>query len=108
MFDAQDTVHLLLDDPLSNVDLCPASEMKRLTGRLADDLDKTVVAKLNDINFAAGWDHQIVALRSVRVMLDVPFPPGPKGCRPRLCARSARTSVVAIERKGHRPDMHWR
>jgi iron complex transport system ATP-binding protein len=67
---AQDTDHLLLDEPLNNLDLRHAQEMMRLTRRLVDEFGKTVVVVLHDINFAACWADHVVAMREGRVVQD--------------------------------------
>ena len=60
---AQDTEYVLLDEPLNNLDMAHAVAMMRLLRRLADDLGKTVVIVIHDINFASIWSDRIVALR---------------------------------------------
>lgn len=65
---AQDTDYVLLDEPLNNLDLVHARAMMRLARRAADDLGKTVVAVLHDINFAAAWSDRIVAMKDGRVL----------------------------------------
>ncbi|QAY71377.1 ABC transporter ATP-binding protein [Xylanimonas protaetiae] len=65
---AQDTDYVLLDEPLSNLDLKHARAMMRLARRAADELGKTVVAVLHDVNFASCWSDTIVAMRDGRVV----------------------------------------
>ncbi|MDQ7990227.1 MAG: ATP-binding cassette domain-containing protein [Candidatus Dactylopiibacterium sp.] len=67
---AQDTDYVLLDEPLNNLDLRHASLMMRLLRRLADELGKTVVVVMHDINFAAAWSDRIVAMKDGRVVAD--------------------------------------
>ncbi|MDQ0094169.1 iron ABC transporter ATP-binding protein [Paeniglutamicibacter psychrophenolicus] len=60
---AQDTDYLLLDEPLNNLDMKHSVEMMRMIRRLADDLGKTVVIVIHDINFASCYSDTILAMR---------------------------------------------
>ena len=64
---AQDTEAVLLDEPLNNLDMKHAVNMMRLLRRTADELGKTVVLVLHDINFASGYSDQIVAMKDGKV-----------------------------------------
>lgn len=64
----QDTDYVLLDEPLNNLDLRHAAQMMRLLRRAADELGKTIVLVLHDINFAARWSDHVVAMRDGRVV----------------------------------------
>ncbi len=64
---AQDTEYLLLDEPLNNLDVSHAHAMLRTLRRAADELGKTVVIVVHDINYASCWADQIVAMRHGRV-----------------------------------------
>lgn len=64
---AQETDYLLLDEPLNNLDMKHAQAMMRLLRAAADDLGKTVVVVLHDINFASVHADRIVALRDGRI-----------------------------------------
>lgn len=65
---AQDTGYLLLDEPLNNLDMKHSVEMMRLVRRLADDLGKTVLVVIHDINFASCYSDHIVALRDGKLV----------------------------------------
>ncbi|XBH20903.1 ABC transporter ATP-binding protein [Jonesiaceae bacterium BS-20] len=65
---AQDTEYLLLDEPLNNLDMKHSVEMMRLVRRLADDLGKTVLVVIHDINFASCYSDHIVALRDGKLV----------------------------------------
>ena len=65
---AQDTDYLLLDEPLNNLDMKHSVEMMRLLRRLADELGKTVVLVIHDINFASCYSDSIVAMRQGRLI----------------------------------------
>lgn len=64
---AQDTDYLLLDEPLNNLDMPHARSMMRRLRRTADELNKTVVIVIHDINFAASYSDQIIAMKDGRV-----------------------------------------
>ena len=65
---AQDTDHLLLDEPLNNLDPRHGVGLMKLLRRLADDRRMTVVVVLHDINVAAQYADDIVAMRDGRVV----------------------------------------
>ena len=60
---AQDTDYVLLDEPLNNHDVSHAHAMLRTLRRAADELGKTVVIVVHDINYASCWADQIVAMK---------------------------------------------
>ncbi|HEV7346411.1 MAG TPA: ABC transporter ATP-binding protein [Devosia sp.] len=64
----QDTDYLLLDEPLNNLDMKHAMGMMKLLRRAANDLGKTVVLVLHDINFASWYSDYIVAMKHGRVI----------------------------------------
>ena len=50
---AQDTDYILLDEPTNNLDIYHASNMMKMVRRLCDELGKTVILVLHEINFHA-------------------------------------------------------
>ncbi|GAB2981067.1 iron ABC transporter ATP-binding protein [Frigoribacterium salinisoli] len=64
---AQDTEHVLLDEPLNNLDIEHSVRMMRHLRRAADELGRTVVVVVHDINFAAAWADRVIALRDGRI-----------------------------------------
>lgn len=60
---AQDTKYVLLDEPLNNLDMKHAVLMMRQLRRAADELGKTIVLVIHDVNIAAAYSDDIVALR---------------------------------------------
>ncbi|MER7553466.1 MULTISPECIES: iron ABC transporter ATP-binding protein [Streptomyces] len=64
---AQDTRYVLLDEPLNNLDMKHSVRMMGQLRRAADELGKTVVLIVHDINFAATYSDRIVALREGRI-----------------------------------------
>ena len=50
---AQDTEYILLDEPLNNLDMKHSVQIMKILRKLVDELGKTVVIVLHDINFAS-------------------------------------------------------
>jgi iron complex transport system ATP-binding protein len=65
---AQDTDHLLLDEPLNNLDPRHAVSLMKLLRTLCAERDMTIVVVLHDINVAAQYADDIVAMRDGRVV----------------------------------------
>lgn len=65
---AQDTKYVLLDEPLNNLDLRYASEMMQILKALVRDYKKTILIVLHDINFAAAFCDQIVAMKDGNII----------------------------------------
>ncbi|MFZ4842760.1 MULTISPECIES: ABC transporter ATP-binding protein [Mycetocola] len=66
---AQDTRYILLDEPLNNLDIHHAVGMMRQLRRAADELGKTFVIVIHDINFASAYADRIVALRDGELVM---------------------------------------
>ena len=58
---AQDTDYVLLDEPTNNLDIYHASNLMRIARRLCDELGKTVILVLHEINYAAFYSDYICA-----------------------------------------------
>ncbi|MEG0260620.1 MAG: ABC transporter ATP-binding protein [Lysinibacillus sp.] len=69
---AQDTDYILLDEPLNNLDMKHSVQIMKILRKLVDELGKTVVIVLHDINFASVYSDNIVALKNGRVVKDGP------------------------------------
>lgn len=63
----QDTDYVLLDEPLNSLDMKHAADMMNTLRRAADELHKTIVMVLHDINFASCYSDLIVAMRSGKI-----------------------------------------
>lgn len=61
---AQDTEYVLLDEPLNNLDMKHSVQIMKMLRRLTDELGKTVVLVLHDINFASFYSDRIVAMKN--------------------------------------------
>lgn len=69
---AQDTEYVLLDEPLNNLDMKHSVQIMKILRQLVDELGKTVVIVLHDINFASVYSDRIVALKEGRIVKDGP------------------------------------
>ncbi|MCM3707487.1 MULTISPECIES: iron ABC transporter ATP-binding protein [Cytobacillus] len=69
---AQDTDYILLDEPLNNLDMKHSVQIMKILRKLVDELGKTVVIVLHDINFASVYSDRIVALKDGRLMKNGP------------------------------------
>ncbi|OCF93334.1 iron ABC transporter ATP-binding protein [Gilliamella sp. wkB7] len=60
----QDTEYVLLDEPLNNLDMKHAVAMMKQLRRAADELGKTIVIVIHDINFASVYSNYILAMKN--------------------------------------------
>lgn len=60
---AQDTEFILLDEPTNNLDIYHSTQMMKLVRRLCDELGKTVILVLHEINLAAFYSDFICAFK---------------------------------------------
>lgn len=65
---AQNTEYVLLDEPLNNLDMKHSVQIMKVLRRMVDELGKTVVIVIHDINFASCYSDHIVALKDGRVV----------------------------------------
>lgn len=68
MIIAQNTDYILLDEPLNNLDMKHSVQIMQLLRRLVDELGKTVLLVLHDINFASCYSDSVVALKDGAVV----------------------------------------
>lgn len=64
---AQDTDCVMLDEPTNNLDIYHATQMMTLVRKLCDELGKTVILVLHEINLAAYYCDLICAFKDGRV-----------------------------------------
>lgn len=64
---AQDTEYVLLDEPTNNLDIYHASNMMKIVRRLCDELGKTVILVLHEINYAAFYSDYICAFTDGKI-----------------------------------------
>ena len=65
---AQNTEYILLDEPLNNLDMKHSVQIMKILRRLVDELGKTIVIVIHDINFASCYSDYIVALKNGRIV----------------------------------------
>lgn len=68
MIIAQNTEYILLDEPLNSLDIKHAKELMKIIRELVDNLGKTVVMVLHDINFASCYSDRIIAMQGGNVV----------------------------------------
>lgn len=68
----QDTRYVLLDEPLNSLDMKQAVGMMQVLRRAADELEKTMLLVLHDINFASCYADHIIAMQQGRVVFQGP------------------------------------
>ncbi|MBM4760684.1 ABC transporter ATP-binding protein [Bacillus sp. B15-48] len=69
---AQDTEYVLLDEPLNNLDMKHSVQIMKTLRKLTDELGKTVMIVIHDINFASCYSDYIVAMKNGRVIKEGP------------------------------------
>lgn len=60
----QDTDYILLDEPLNNLDMKQSIIAMETLQKMAKELGKTVLVVLHDINFAASYADNIIAMKN--------------------------------------------
>lgn len=65
---AQDTEYVLLDEPLNNLDMRHSVQIMKTLRRLVNELGKTILIVIHDINFASCYSDQIVALKDGKIV----------------------------------------
>lgn len=69
---AQDTEYILLDEPLNNLDMRHSVQIMKTLRRLVNELNKTIIIVIHDINFASCYSDQIVALKDGKIVKQGP------------------------------------
>lgn len=64
---AQNTEYILLDEPLNNLDMKHAVEIMKILRWLVENLNKTVIIVIHDINFASCYSDYIIAMNEGRL-----------------------------------------
>lgn len=65
---AQDTDYILLDEPLNNLDMKHSVQIMKILRKLVDEMGRTVVIVLHDINFASVYSDRIVAMKNGKLV----------------------------------------
>jgi iron complex transport system ATP-binding protein len=69
---AQNTEYIILDEPLNNLDMRHSVQIMKVLRRLVDELGKTVMIVIHDINFASCYSDYIVALKNGKLIKEGP------------------------------------
>lgn len=102
---AQDTEYVLLDEPLTGLDMRHAVGMMGQVRAAADALGKTVVLVIHDVNFAAAYADRIVALANGRV---VASGTPEEIISPEVLEQVFETPVDVVEHDGRRVAIYYR
>nr|WP_274708617.1 ATP-binding cassette domain-containing protein [Corynebacterium meitnerae] len=65
---AQETDYVLLDEPLNNLDISHSVDMMRHLHDAAEQMGRTVIVVLHDINFAARYADYICAVKDGKIV----------------------------------------
>ncbi|PIT24689.1 iron ABC transporter ATP-binding protein [Snodgrassella alvi] len=65
----QQTKHVILDEPLNNMDMYHARELMRLLRQLTTEQGLSTIMVVHDINMAAAYADHIVALKNGQVIM---------------------------------------
>lgn len=68
MIFAQDTDYVLLDEPLNNLDLAGSRTLMQTLQRLSEQHGKTIIIVVHDINIAARYADQIIAMKGGEIV----------------------------------------
>ena len=66
---AQDTDHIMLDEPLNNLDMKHSSGIMKILRDLVNETKKTIIIVVHDINYASSYSDYIVALKNGKLIL---------------------------------------
>lgn len=69
---AQDTDYIFLDEPLNNLDMKHSVQVMKFLRKITDELGKTVVVVIHDINFASYYSDEIIAIKAGQVVTQGP------------------------------------
>jgi iron complex transport system ATP-binding protein len=65
---AQQTDYLLLDEPLNNLDMKHSANIMKTLRVAADEFNKSIILVIHDINFAANYSDEIIAMKNGTIM----------------------------------------
>lgn len=64
---AQDTEYIFLDEPLNNLDMKHSVKIMKVLRRLVDEMGKTIMVVIHDINFVSCYADYIIAMKNGRI-----------------------------------------
>ena len=65
---AQDTEYILLDEPTNNLDIYHITKLMKIIKKLCDELGKTIIIVLHDINYASFYADYICLLNQGKIV----------------------------------------
>ena len=65
---AQDTEYIFLDEPLNNLDMKHSVQIMKALRKMVDELNKTIMVVIHDINFVSCYADYIVAMKKGKVI----------------------------------------
>ena len=68
MIIAQDTEYVFLDEPLNNLDMRHSVQIMKGLRKLVDEMNKTIMVVIHDINFIAYYSDYIIAMKDGKVV----------------------------------------
>ena len=66
---SQDSDYILLDEPLNNLDMKHARNIMKSLRKIADEMNKSIVLVIHDINFAAAYSDLFIALKDGKIIV---------------------------------------
>ena len=64
---AQSTEYIFLDEPLNNLDMNNSVKMMKRLRKLCDELNKTIILVMHDINFTSCYSDYIIAIKNGQI-----------------------------------------
>ena len=65
---AQDTEYIFLDEPLNNLDMHHSVQIMKTLRDLVDNMGKTIMVVIHDINFVSYYSDYIVAMKNGKII----------------------------------------
>lgn len=65
---AQDTEYIFLDEPLNNLDMKHSVQIMKVLRRLVNELQKTILVVIHDINFVSCYADYVIAMKNGKII----------------------------------------
>lgn len=65
---AQDTDYIFLDEPLNNLDMKHSANIMKVLRKVTDEMNKSVILVIHDINIAACYSDEIIVMKEGEVV----------------------------------------
>lgn len=65
---AQDTEYIFLDEPLNNLDMKHSVKIMKVLKNLVEEMNKTIMVVIHDINFVSCYADYVIAMKKGRVI----------------------------------------